>query len=157
MPIHNTANEVIDIVLVFYCQLWTCFTTFSSVSIVTLNKSVNKIREKLELAAIISFKIKKMEVISRFNESCWSIWSGYRSSHQKCSVRKVFLKISQNSQENTCARVSFLIKLQVSGLQVFNFIKKKTLAQVFSWEFCKVFKNTFFIEHLWWLLLCLCT
>ena len=27
---------------------------------------------------------------------------------QRCSVKKVFLKISQNSQENTCARVSFL-------------------------------------------------
>ena len=27
--------------------------------------------------------------------------------------KKVFLKISQNSQENTCAKVSFLIKLQV--------------------------------------------
>ena len=26
-----------------------------------------------------------------------------------------FLKISQNSQENTCARVSFLIKLQAEG------------------------------------------
>ena len=26
---------------------------------------------------------------------------------QRCSVKKVFLKISQNSQENTCARVSF--------------------------------------------------
>ena len=25
--------------------------------------------------------------------------------------KKVFLEISQNSQENTCARVSFLIKL----------------------------------------------
>ena len=31
---------------------------------------------------------------------------------QRRSVEKVFLKISQNSQENTCARVSFLIKLQ---------------------------------------------
>ena len=31
---------------------------------------------------------------------------------QRCSVKKVFLKILQNSQENTCARVSFLIKLQ---------------------------------------------
>ena len=29
----------------------------------------------------------------------------YRSS----SVKKVFLEISQNSQENTCARVSFLM------------------------------------------------
>ena len=34
---------------------------------------------------------------------------------QKCSVKKVFLKILQNSQENTCARVSFLIKLQASS------------------------------------------
>ena len=29
--------------------------------------------------------------------------------------KKVFLKISRNSQENNCARVSFLIKLQASG------------------------------------------
>ena len=29
----------------------------------------------------------------------------------RCSVKKVFLEISQNSQENTCARVSLLIKL----------------------------------------------
>ena len=35
---------------------------------------------------------------------------------QRCSVKKVSLKISQNWQENTCARVSFLIKLQGSGL-----------------------------------------
>ena len=27
------------------------------------------------------------------------------------------------------------------------------LAQVFSCEFCENFKNTFFIEHLWWQLL----
>ena len=31
---------------------------------------------------------------------------------QGCSVKKVFLEILQNSQENTCARVSFSIKLQ---------------------------------------------
>ena len=41
---------------------------------------------------------------------------------QKCFVKKVFLKISQNSQENTYARVSFLIRLQASGLPV-NFAK----------------------------------
>ena len=44
-----------------------------------------------------------------------------RSSHWKCSVEKVFLKILQNSQENTCARVSFLTDLQAldSGTSVF--------------------------------------
>ena len=30
---------------------------------------------------------------------------------QRCSVKKVFLEITQISQENTCARVSFLMKL----------------------------------------------
>ena len=30
---------------------------------------------------------------------------------RRCSVKKVFLKISQNSQENTCTRVSFLQSL----------------------------------------------
>ena len=33
----------------------------------------------------------------------------------RCSVKKVFLEILQNSLENACARVSFLIKLQASG------------------------------------------
>ena len=49
--------------------------------------------------------------------------------------KMVFLEISQNSQEKTCARI--------------NFIKKKTLAQVFSCQFCEISKNTFFTEHLW--------
>ena len=32
----------------------------------------------------------------------------------RCSVKKVFLEISQNSQKNTCTGVSFLIRLQAS-------------------------------------------
>ena len=32
---------------------------------------------------------------------------------------KLFLEISQNSQESTCARVSFLIKLQTCGQQLY--------------------------------------
>ena len=59
--------------------------------------------------------------------------------------KKVLLEISQNLQENTRARVSFLIKLQ----EACNFIKKETLARVFSCEFCKISKNTFLTEHLW--------
>ena len=30
----------------------------------------------------------------------------FRNSHRRCSVKKVFLEISQNLQENTCARHS---------------------------------------------------
>ena len=32
---------------------------------------------------------------------------------------RVIIEILQNSQENNCARVSFVIKLQASGLQLF--------------------------------------
>ena len=53
----------------------------------------------------------------------------------------MFLEISQNLQENTCARDYVLIKLQV---EAYNFIKKETVAQVFSREFCEISKNTFF-------------
>ena len=49
---------------------------------------------------------------------------------RRCSVKKVFLEISQNSQENTCARDSFLINLQ---------------ACLFSCNFfCEISKNIFF-------------
>ena len=32
----------------------------------------------------------------------------FRSSHRRCSAKKVFLEILQNSRENTCVRVYFL-------------------------------------------------
>ena len=60
--------------------------------------------------------------------------------------KKVLLKISQNSQENTCTRVSFLIKLHTPGLQLY---WKETLVQVFWCEFCEISRNTLFAEHLW--------
>ena len=47
--------------------------------------------------------------------------------------KKTFLEISQNSQENICARVSFLIKLQVSGLQLY--LKRDSSTGVFLWLF----------------------
>ena len=50
--------------------------------------------------------------------------------------KKVFLEISQNSQENSCPKA-------------WNFCKKEALAQVFCCEFCEISKNTFFTEHLW--------
>ena len=34
-----------------------------------------------------------------------------------------------------------------------NFIKKETLTQVFSSEYCEIVKSSFFIEHRRWLLL----
>ena len=56
----------------------------------------------------------------------------------------MLLKILQNLQENTYARIFFLIKLQGPQLYPSNFIKKETLEQVFSCEYCDIFKNNFF-------------
>ena len=72
---------------------------------------------------------------------------------QRCSVKKVFLEISKNSQENTCARVSFLIKLQAFGLRPATLLKKRLWYTCFPVNFVKFLRAPFFIEHLWWLVL----
>ena len=59
----------------------------------------------------------------------------------RCSVKKVFIEISQNSQEDTCTRDTFLIKLPA---QPATLLKKECLAQVFSCEFCEIYKKTLF-------------
>ena len=78
-----------------------------------------------------------------YNSVCYAGFLVPEAVTQICSVKNVFLEILQNSQENTCARVSVLIK----------FFKKETLAQVFYSEFCEISKSTFFTEHFRWLLL----
>ena len=58
---------------------------------------------------------------------------------QRCI--NVFFKISLNSQENTWARVSFLLQ-------------QETLVQVFSREISEICKNTYFTKSICeWLLL----
>ena len=37
----------------------------------------------------------------------------------RCSMKYVFLKITQNSQEDTCAGISLLIKLQAPSVQLY--------------------------------------
>ena len=37
---------------------------------------------------------------------------------------------------------------KISYRHAYNFIKKETLAQLFFWKFCKIFRNTFLTEHL---------
>ena len=48
------------------------------------------------------------------NKFCYLKLIVIKAVVQRCSVRKVLSETSQNSQENTCARASFLIKLQAS-------------------------------------------
>ena len=59
---------------------------------------------------------------------------------ERCSVRELLLKTSQNLQE----------KFSVGDFFLLSFSEKGTPA--FSCEFCKIFKNTFFTKQLRWLL-----
>ena len=86
-----------------------------------------KMSFNLDLSKIFSCEIQNIRSLS-FHLISEAVTVGVQQE-------KVFLEISQTSQENTC-------------LLACNFIKKKTLAQVFSCEFCEISKNTFFIEHL---------
>ena len=62
-------------------------------------------------------------------ENMYKMMNVSKAVTKMCSVKKVFLEISTNSQENTFVRVPFLIKLQALAC---NFIKRETLAQEFS-------------------------
>ena len=75
-----------------------------------------------------------MKFIFTYNISLvwWEII--FRSSHWR----------SQNPLENICAWVTFLIKLQAEGLQLY--WKRDSCTGVFT---CEIFKNIFCIEHLW--------
>ena len=73
----------------------------------------------------------------------------FRSSHWRCSIKKMFLEISQNSQKTPVPESPFFSR------KACNFIKKETLAQVFSCEFCEISKNKFFTEHLFKRISCL--
>ena len=53
-------------------------------------------------------KDENWKFLNVFNEQREKDMVGF--TVQRCSVKEVFLEISQNSQENTCATASFLIK-----------------------------------------------
>ena len=50
-----------------------------------------------------------MSIFKNFRDE--SIFDDKEAVPKKCSIKKVFLKTSQNSQENTCVGVSILKKL----------------------------------------------
>ena len=62
---------------------------------------------------------------------------------RRCSVKKVFLEISQNHLYQS------LFFDKVAGLRPATLLTKRLRHIVFSCEFCEIFKNNFFMEHLW--------
>ena len=92
-------------------------------------------------------------------EKLWNIWLLFcefnlvimvntEAATRGVLIKKVFLEISQDSQENTCVRVSFLIKKRPAHL-----LKKRPWHRCFPVNFVKLLKTPFLPEHLRWLLL----
>ena len=74
--------------------------------------------DNIILADFKNYAVKldsKSALTTKFNQRHWMS----EAVVQRCSVKKMFLKISQNSQDNTRVAVSFLIKLQTWGLQLY--------------------------------------
>ena len=59
---------------------------------------------------------------------------------RRCFIKKMFLQISQNSQENTCIRVSLVVKPET--------LVKKSPTQMSFRGFREISKNIYFVEHL---------
>ena len=81
-------------------------------------------------------------------ESCSLIWweTQHRWPHSiKSSSFIFYISRSRSSRSEVFCRTEQAL--------ICNIIKKETLAQLLSCEFCEIFKNIFFKEHLWWLLL----
>ena len=69
-------------------------------------------------------------------------------SHRRCSVKKGVLRKFAKFTGKTCARGSFLIKLQALGFSPATLLKKESVTRLLSCEFYEISKNTFFTEHL---------
>ena len=70
----------------------------------------------------------------------------YTSSHRRCPVREgVLINFAKFAGKHLCQGL-FFNKVEAEAC---NFIKKETLARVFSCEFCEISKDNLFTEHLW--------
>ena len=100
-------------------------------------KICSKFTEEHPCRSVISIKLYSKNIllfVSSFSCTFWHVlFYKQKQSSRGVLIKEVFLEISQNLPESPCARP-----------QDCNFIKKETLAQVFSYKFCEICKNTFF-------------
>ena len=77
----------------------------------------------------------------------------YRSSHQRCSVRKGILRNFAKFTGKHLYRSLFFNR--VAGLRPATLLRKKIWHKCFPVNFAKFSRTAFFTEHLWWLILSL--
>ena len=70
--------------------------------------------------SIVTIDNMKHESDMIYMHFCYDLYVFSETFAHRCSVEKMFLETSQHSQEDTCARVSFLIKiLQAWDLELY--------------------------------------
>ena len=91
----------------------------------------------------ITFR-RKLIIVNKLKEHVKHLWQSFlatnKSSHLRCFVKKVFLKISQNSQENTCLRVSFFN--EVAGLRLSTLLKERLWHRYFPVNFAQFLRTS---------------
>ena len=80
-------------------------------------------------------------LISFVSEQLFFITGTYKSSYRRYSIKNLFLKVSQYSQENIYDGVS-LIKLQ--AFRAATILEREPS----TGKYCKIFKSSYFEEHL---------
>ena len=70
------------------------------------------VNQSISLKNTTKFNSAWCHVVSQINTFFYAATTGSRSSHRRFSVKKMFLKILQISQENTCVGV-------VQGMQLY--------------------------------------
>ena len=118
--------------LLFFWQIWTQGFNFQlnnfqnirncgSVHNTVNAKKIKKLIKTKKMKYVLNHKTYSMKPQLTYFTLQFIFFSMIRIYYQKQPPevfyeKKVFLEISQNSQENTCSTASFLIKLQVSDL-----------------------------------------
>ena len=118
------------------------FTNLSraNITIETHSNSTRKLYWLLLLKRLLHTIITTLPMVIFFLVTMLSLLSYQKAVVQRCSVKKVFLKISQNSQKNTCARVFFLIKLK--GLRRLMFCPMPAMIWCFYFQLFRFIKKT---------------
>ena len=109
------------------------------------NKNVDLLKIVLIRVFVLTFKknhIAELERHIKYSTKTICQRKPPEAVVQMCSVKKVFLEISQNSQENTYVSVWSATLL-----------KKRLWHRCFPVNFAKFLRTTFFTEHLWRLIL----
>ena len=130
-----------------FLHIWTLQATLVSSNSSSIRR-VTFLAERLIFSKVtlISGQTSLSTLITRFFDKF------FRSSYQRCSMKKGVLKIFTKFRGKHLCQSLFFNK--AAGLGPATLLKKR-LWHTFSCEFCEISKNTFFTKHIWWLLLIL--